>query len=68
MKKYRLLLICIFLMMTGCSSTGNISSDNVYASQQQYLADMAKELRGFFLFVIHEEGGLTRGKTLHEAE
>lgn len=29
-------------MMTGCSSTGNISSDNVYASQQQYLADMAK--------------------------
>lgn len=52
MKKYRLLLICIFLMMTGCSSTGNISSDNVYASQQQYLADMAKELKKGHLTVM----------------
>ena len=38
--------------MTGCSSTGNISSDNVYASQQQYLADMAKELKKGHLTVM----------------
>ena len=40
-----------------------------FAAKIRIFSDMAKEMRGFFLFIRYRcRGGLTRGKTLHEAE